>query len=151
MARPATWDEFGPHRVLGPKQLGIIRADIVAGDEVEQLAIEAEHVREQAAAQRDGVAHDRLEHRLDVGRQGADHAQDRGGRRLLLQCRRQLARARLHLVEQAHVLDRDHGLVGEGRHELDLPVGEGPHIERVRDMTPIGMSPRSIGTPSAVR
>ncbi len=30
------------------------------------------------------------------------------------------SRARLHLVEQAHVLDRDHGLVGESRYQLDL-------------------------------
>ena len=37
-----------------------------------------------------------------------------------------LARARLHLVEQAHVLDRDHGLVGEGGDQLDLLVGERP-------------------------
>src|SRR6516165_12312257 len=34
-------------------------------------------------------------------------------RRLLLQRLRELARARLHLIEQAHVLDRDHRLVGE--------------------------------------
>ena len=32
--------------------------------------------------------------------------------------------ARLHLVEQPHVLDRDHGLVGEGGDQLDLLVGE---------------------------
>ena len=31
--------------------------------------------------------------------------------------------ARLHLVEQPHVLDRDHRLVGEGLHQLDLLVG----------------------------
>ena len=33
-------------------------------------------------------------------------------------------RARLHLVEQTHVLDRDHGLVGESLHDLDLAIGE---------------------------
>ena len=118
----------GPHRVLGPKQLDIVRAHVVAGDEMEQLAIEAEHVRKHASAESDSVAHDRLEHRLHVGRRGADHAKYRGSCRLLLQCLSQLARARLHLVEQAHVLDRDDRLIGEGRHELDLPVGEGPDI-----------------------
>ena len=41
---------------------------------------------------------------------------------------RKLARARLHLVEQPHVLDRDHRLVGEGRDQLDLLVGERPHL-----------------------
>ena len=125
--------KVGPHRVLGPKQLHIVRAHVVAGDEMEQLAIEAEHVRKQAAAESDSVAHDRLEHRLHVGRRGADHAKYRGSCRLLLQCLSQLARARLHLVEQAHVLDRDDGLVGEGRDQLDLLLRERlddvPHAE----------------------
>ena len=32
--------------------------------------------------------------------------------------------ALLHVVEQPHVLDRDHGLVGEGGDQLDLFLGE---------------------------
>ena len=36
----------------------------------------------------------------------------------------ELARARLHLVEQPHVLDRDDGLVGEGLDDLNLAIGE---------------------------
>jgi hypothetical protein len=43
---------------------------------------------------------------------------------LLLQNLGKLARARLHLVEQPHVLDRDHGLVGEGRDKIDLLLRE---------------------------
>ena len=39
---------------------------------------------------------------------------------------------RLQLFEQPHVLDRDHGLVGEGRYEFDLTVGEGLHRGRDR-------------------
>jgi hypothetical protein len=31
---------------------------------------------------------------------------------------------RLHLVKQAHVLDRDHGLVGESGDQVDLPLCE---------------------------
>ena len=38
----------------------------------------------------------------------------------------------LQLVEQPRVLDRDHGLVGEGRDQLDLLVGERPHLLRGR-------------------
>ena len=34
----------------------------------------------------------------------------------------QIVGARLHFVEQPHVLDRDHRLVGEGRHQFDLLV-----------------------------
>ena len=40
----------------------------------------------------------------------------------------EIARARLHLVEQAHVLDRDHRLVGEGLHEFDLARRERPGL-----------------------
>jgi hypothetical protein len=35
---------------------------------------------------------------------------------------------RLHLVEQAHVLDRDHRLIGEGGDQFDLFFGERLHL-----------------------
>src|SRR5215475_1505974 len=38
-----------------------------------------------------------------------------------------LARARLHLVKQPHVLDRDNRLIGEGFDQLNLLVGERAH------------------------
>ena len=38
----------------------------------------------------------------------------------------------LQLVEQPRVLDGDDGLVGEGRHQLDLLVGERAHLRRGR-------------------
>ena len=38
----------------------------------------------------------------------------------------QLTALVLDFVEQPHVLDCDHGLIGEGGHELDLLVGERP-------------------------
>ena len=41
---------------------------------------------------------------------------------------RQFAGARLHLVEQADILDGDTGLVGERLDELDLPRREVPHF-----------------------
>ena len=46
----------------------------------------------------------------------------------ILQRFRQFARARLNALEQPHVLDRDRRLVGEGRDQLDLLVGEWPHF-----------------------
>ena len=48
------------------------------------------------------------------------------GRRLLLQRFGQLAVAGLQLLEQPHVLDRDHRLVGEGLEQGDLLSGNGP-------------------------
>ena len=44
--------------------------------------------------------------------------------RLVLARLRELAALVLNLIEQPRVLDRDHRLVGEGRHQLDLLVGE---------------------------
>ena len=46
--------------------------------------------------------------------------------RLALARLRQLLALVLDFVEQPHVLDRDHRLVGEGRDQLDLLVGERP-------------------------
>ena len=48
---------------------------------------------------------DHLQNRLDIGWRSGDHPQDRAGRRLLLQRFRHLAVARLHLLEQPHVLE----------------------------------------------
>ena len=44
----------------------------------------------------------------------ADDAQDLARCRLLLERFREVAVARLQLLEQAGVLDGDHGLIGEG-------------------------------------
>ena len=57
----------------------------------------------------------------------ADDLEHFGGRGLLLQGLAQLARARLHLLEQPHVLYGDHSLVGEGLDQLDLLFRERPH------------------------
>ena len=80
------------------------------------------------AAQPRCAVGDRVEHRLHVGRRAADDAQDLRRRRLLLQRLGDLGVARLQLLEQPHVLDRDHGLVGEGLQQLDLLVGERAHF-----------------------
>jgi hypothetical protein len=47
--------------------------------------------------------------------------------RLALARLRQLPALVLDFVEQAHVLDRDHRLVGERRDQLYVPVVEWPH------------------------
>ena len=73
------------------------------------------------------ICQDGLEHRSQIARRTADDAQDFGSRGLLLQRLAELARARLHFIEQPHVLDGNHRLVGEGGEQLDLLVGEGPH------------------------
>ena len=69
--------------------------------------------------------HDRVEDRLDRCRRAADDIEHLAGGSLVLERFLEIARARLHLVEKAHVLDRDHGLVGERLHQLDLVRREG--------------------------
>ncbi len=79
-------------------------------------------MRRRRAARR--VARDGVEHGLDVGRRARDDAQDLAGRRLLLQGLGEVAITGLQLREEAHVLDGDDGLVGEGLEEGDLGAGE---------------------------
>ena len=75
------------------------------------------------------------------------------GRRLLLQRLREVAVARLQLLEQPHVLDGDDRLVGEGLEQRDLLVREGlPGSRDVRLIAPIAIASRSsIGTASMLR
>ena len=70
----------------------------------------------------------------------------------IVERRREFVRARLHLVEQAHVLDRDHGLVGEGLHDFDLALGEraGLGARQHEARRRLALS-RSNGTPSSER
>ena len=83
-----------------------------------------EHDAELGLANARGVGQHGLEHRLQLARRAADDLEHLGGRRLLLQRLGQLARARLHLLEQPRVLDGDDGLVGEGLEQFDLAVRE---------------------------
>ena len=75
-----------------------------------------------------------LEHRLELARRAADDAKHFGGRGLLLQQFAQLA-------EQAGVLDRDDGLLGEVGEELDLFLGERPDLVAMIVIVPVGSSP----------
>src|SRR5215472_16132020 len=67
-----------------------------------------------------GAGENRIEYRLYVRLRAADDTQDVAGRGLRVERRPQLTVARLQLREQAHVLDGDHGLVGERLQQLDL-------------------------------
>jgi hypothetical protein len=72
-----------------------------------------------------------------VGGAGDDPKDLRGGR-LLLERLGQLAVSGLELRKQAHVLDRNHRLRGEGPRQLDLLVREGLHLTPSHDNDPNG-------------
>ena len=65
-----------------------------------------------------GALDNGVEYRLHVRGRAADDAEHLGGRRLMLQRLAQFRVALLEFLEQAHVLDGDHGLIGEGFQEL---------------------------------
>ena len=69
-----------------------------------------------------------FEHRLQLAGRTGDDLQHLRGRGLLLQRLAQIVGALAQLVEQPRVLDGDDGLGGEVLHQLDLLVGERPHL-----------------------
>ena len=71
-----------------------------------------------------------LEHRLQLAGRAGDDLKHLRGRGLLLQRLGEIVGALAQLVEQSRVLDRDHGLGGEVRNQLDLFIGEGLHLLR---------------------
>src|SRR5262249_25248283 len=71
---------------------------------------------------------DSIKHRLYVRGRTADDAKHFGGRRLMFQGLTEFGVALLDLLEQAHVFNRDHCLVGEGFKESDLFVCERPNL-----------------------
>ena len=73
---------------------------------------------------RRGALDDGVEDRLHIRRRAADDAEHLGRCRLMLQRLAQFCVALLEFFEQPHVLDGDHGLVGEGFEKSDLLFGE---------------------------
>ena len=77
---------------------------------------------------------ERIQHRLQIERRAADDLEHvRGGCLLLQERLGEIMGARLHLVEQAHIADRDHRLIGEGLQQRDLLFAEGMHLDAAHD------------------
>src|SRR5262245_49862905 len=72
-----------------------------------------------------GALHNRVKHRLNICRRATDDVEHLGGRCLILKGLAQFCIALLQFLEQPHVFDGDHGLVGEGFEEFDLLIREG--------------------------
>src|SRR5262249_6745625 len=75
-------------------------------------------------AQPRGGLDEGVEHWLQVEGRAADDLEHVAGRGLVFERFFEVARARLQFAEQPRVLHRDDRLVGEGAHQLDLPLGE---------------------------
>ena len=79
---------------------------------------------------------DGVEHGLHIGGRAGDDVEHPADRGLIVERLLHLASTRLHLVEQPHILDRDHRLVSECGHQLDLLVGERPRHRTDQDDYP---------------
>jgi len=92
--------------------------------QVNHLAVEPVGGPVEPVAQAHGAAYDGIEDRLHIGRRARDHPENLARRRLLLERLGQLRIAGLQLLEQAHVLDGNYRLVGEGLQQSDLRLAE---------------------------
>ena len=89
-----------------------------------------------------GALDDGVEDRLHVRRRAADDAEHLGRRRLMLQRLAQFRVALAEFLEQPHVLDGDHRLVGEGFEKRDLLFGKGRTSVRRMRITPMATPSR---------
>ena len=104
----------------------------------------ARNIRIVRLAQARRQLHQRIEHSLQIKCRAADDFEHVSSGGLLLQRFAQLA-------EQAGVLDRDDGLRGEVRDQLDLLVREGAHFPAVNGDGTDQCFFLNIGTPRNVR
>src|SRR5262249_5152352 len=120
--------QFPALRGLGalPQLQGTGRG-IVGSGGTAAFAIVAENHAVLGTANADGILQQRPKDALEVERCPADGLEHLGRGSLLPPRFAQLLRARLPLVEQPPIPDRDHRLVGEGLDQLDLLVGKRPH------------------------
>ena len=92
-----------------------------------------------------GALHNGVEYRLHVRGRAADDAEHFCRRSLMLQRLSQFCVALAEFLEQTHVFDCDHGLVGKGFEKLDLLLGKGTYFRAANQISPIGTSSRSRG------
>ncbi len=124
VARRAAHDRETADGELPPTQ----RQGPVHRDDPEPVSVLLVDDRVDGLAQSRRAPGDGVEDRLHVRLRLADHPEDLGGGGLLIQRVRQVTVARLELLEETHVLDRDDRLVGEGLEQGDLALGEGPRL-----------------------
>src|SRR5262249_35697532 len=101
------------------KKISELRRNIVTDRIAQKLSIETEDESALRRAEFHCSLSQRFEYRLQPAWRTRDDPQHVRGRRLLFQRLAQLSAAGLHFLEQMHVLDGDHGLIGKGFQQLD--------------------------------
>ena len=133
-----------------PSRIGVARSASTNSSSIRWLALKMKLFRSLivlvdhtaiGSGELDRVAHDGAEHGLEI-QSRADRLADFAQRFQFPNRPRQLARPRLQFLEQPHVLDGDHCLVGEGFEQLDLFVGERSNLRSTNQNTPMGSPSR---------
>ena len=94
-------------------------------DNPKKIAIELTNCDVSCTAEPRRILCNRIQHRLNIGRRAGDDTRIS----LVAVC---CSKRFLEFLEQPHVLDGDHGLVGEGFKKLDLRRGEGANLDATR-------------------
>ena len=105
-----------------------LRRDIDPADEARDTVLISPQHRELGLADVGGMLQHALEHRREIAGRAGDDPQHLRHRGLPLERIAQIVGALAHLLEQPRVLDRDLGLVGEARDQLDLSFAERTHL-----------------------
>jgi hypothetical protein len=118
-------DGIGSAQVLILDRCNHFLAQAIGGSQPEELLQLVKDVDSTSLRARklNCLGDDRGQHGLEI-EGGVDRLADFAKRLQLFDRLREFARACLHLVEQPHVLDCDHRLVGEGRDQVDLLLRE---------------------------
>src|SRR6478752_4505160 len=98
------------------------------GSDVDESAVKSEDVTKLGSARPRGAMCNRIEDRLLISWRTANDLQHLADRRLVLKTFLQLPRSRLHLLEEADVVDRDDSLICKGLEQPDLFIGERHHL-----------------------
>ncbi len=117
-----------------------IRRGIVPGGGAQQLAVEAENESPLGLAEPYGTFGQRIEDRLDIDGGTADYLQQFARRRLLVERHAEIAVLCLHFLEQPHILNGDHRLVGEGGQQFDALGAERPCFNSAHAENPDGLA-----------
>src|SRR5262249_13357692 len=107
------------YRISLPKVFPIGSSPI-HGSEPTKLPVKSVDISLLGIAKPACVLNQRIQHRLKIKGRPTNDFQNFAGRRLLLQGFREIAVARFKFFEQSHVLDGNHGLIGEGLKKGDL-------------------------------
>jgi hypothetical protein len=114
--------------VRGPPRFDEVCGCATVSDQSEHVALSEKEQAHVGLTELHSTSQNGVENGTYARRRAIDHAQDLARRSLAIESLRQLMILLLQLFEQAHILDRDDGLVGKGLEKRDFIVGEWPRL-----------------------